>query len=86
MRNEMEAKRHLPRGEQRNGKMPFRWNGEQHGSDSGPPDIATRRQLAMTLMKVIGVVLPISAVNGRSGWRRDAPKGLKKCHTILLVK
>ena len=46
----------------------------RHGSDSGPPDIATRRQLPMTLMKVMSVVPTISVVNGRSGWRRDAPK------------
>ena len=53
-----------------------RWR-SRHRSDSGPPDIATRRQLPMTLMKVMSVVPTISVVNGRSGWRRDAPKKIE---------
>ena len=46
----------------------------RHGSDSVPPDIATRRQLPQTLKKVMGVVVTIIVGNGGSGWRRDAPK------------
>ena len=57
----------------------------RHGSDSGPPDIATRRQLPQTLKKVMGVVLTIIVGNGGSDWRRDAPKCLIGT-SIMLVE